>query len=44
MEPVDKRTLLKRVRRAEVIVLDVRPPEDIARGTFLERYQCHSRN
>lgn len=32
MEPVDKRTLLKRVRRAEVIVLDVRPPEEYRSG------------
>ncbi len=32
MEPVDKRTLLKRVRRAEVTVLDVRPFEEYRAG------------
>ncbi len=32
MEPVNKRTLLKRVRRAEVTVLDVRPPEEYRAG------------
>jgi len=32
MEPIDKRTLLKRVRRAEVTVLDVRPPEEYRAG------------
>lgn len=32
MEPVDKRTLLKRVRHAEVTVLDVRPPEEYRAG------------
>jgi rhodanese-related sulfurtransferase len=28
LEPVEKQALLERVRRAEVIVLDVRPPEE----------------
>jgi rhodanese-related sulfurtransferase len=32
MEPVDKRTLLKRARRAEVTVLDVRPAEEYRAG------------
>ncbi len=32
MEPVDKQALLERVRRAEVIVLDVRPPEEYRAG------------
>jgi rhodanese-related sulfurtransferase len=32
MEPVDRRTLLKRVRRAEVTVLDVRPSEEYRAG------------
>jgi len=32
MEPVNKRTLLKRVRRAEVTVLDVRPSEEYRAG------------
>jgi rhodanese-related sulfurtransferase len=32
MEPVDKEVLLNRVRRAEVIVLDVRPPEEYRAG------------
>ncbi len=32
MEPVDKRTLLKRVKHAEVTVLDVRPPEEYRAG------------
>ena len=32
MEPVDRRTLLKRVRRAEVTVLDVRPAEEYRAG------------
>ena len=32
LEPVEKQTLLERVRRAEVIVLDVRPPEEYRAG------------
>lgn len=32
MEPVEKRALLERVRRAEVTVLDVRPPEEYRAG------------
>lgn len=32
MEPVEKQALLERVRRAEVIVLDVRPPEEYRAG------------
>jgi DNA-binding transcriptional ArsR family regulator len=32
MEPVDKEALLDRVRRGEVIVLDVRPPEEYRAG------------
>jgi rhodanese-related sulfurtransferase len=32
MEPVEKEALLERVRRAEVIVLDVRPPEEYRAG------------
>ncbi len=32
MEPVEKQALLERVRRAEVIVLDVRPPEEYHAG------------
>jgi rhodanese-related sulfurtransferase len=32
MEPVDKRTFLKRVRRAEVTLLDVRPPDEYRAG------------
>ena len=32
LEPVDKQALLERVRRAEVIVLDVRPPEEYRAG------------
>lgn len=32
MEPVKKQALLERVRRAEVIVLDVRPPEEYRAG------------
>ncbi len=32
MEPVDKKTLLDQVRKGEVIVLDVRPPEEYRAG------------
>ena len=32
MEPVEKQALLERVRRAEVTVLDVRPPEEYRAG------------
>lgn len=32
MEPVDRKSLLKRVRRGEVVVLDVRPPEEYQAG------------
>jgi len=32
MEPVDEQALLERMRRAEVIVLDVRPPEEYRAG------------
>ena len=32
MEPIDKKTLLRRVRRAEVTVLDVRPVEEYRAG------------
>ena len=32
MEPVDRKSLLKRVRKGEVVVLDVRPPEEYQAG------------
>ncbi len=32
LEPVEKKSLLRRVRRGEVVVLDVRPPEEYRAG------------
>ena len=32
LEPVEKKALLRRVRRGEVVVLDVRPPEEYRAG------------
>ena len=32
MEPVDRKTLMRRVRKRQVIVLDVRPPEEYRAG------------